>query len=128
MRTFFEQLPVDLVLIRENTEDLYAGVEFEAGKKETSQLIDFINGLPSDRKIQTSGDETGISIKPMSARIAAYGKMIFRVANEIGTSGMRNEGRSPAIDAMSPTLRTSSPNPPTPKIRSTDFSRLATIP
>ena len=66
VRSYFSELPVDLVIVRENTEDLYAGVEFEAGKPETSELIDFINKLPSDRKIKTTGDETGVSIKPMS--------------------------------------------------------------
>ncbi len=66
VRSFFSDLGVDLIIVRENTEDLYAGVEFEAGKEETSQLIEFINQLPSDRKIKTSGAETGISIKPIS--------------------------------------------------------------
>jgi len=66
VRSYFSDLPVDLVIVRENTEDLYAGVEFEAGKEETSQLIEYINSLPSDRKIKTGGDETGVSIKPMS--------------------------------------------------------------
>src|SRR5690606_19529655 len=66
VRTFFEGSQVDLVIVRENTEDLYAGVEFEAGKPETAQLIDFVNQLSSDRKIKTGGDETGISIKPIS--------------------------------------------------------------
>lgn len=66
VRSYFSELGVDIVIVRENTEDLYAGVEFEAGKPETSQLIEFINSLPSDRKIKTSGDETGISIKPIS--------------------------------------------------------------
>ena len=66
VRSYFSSLPVDLVIVRENTEDLYAGVEFEAGKPETSQLIEFINELPSDRKIMTAGEETGVSIKPIS--------------------------------------------------------------
>jgi isocitrate dehydrogenase (NAD+) len=66
VRTFFSSCPIDLVIVRENTEDLYAGVEFEAGKPETKQLIDFINGLPSDRKIKTKAEETGVSIKPIS--------------------------------------------------------------
>jgi isocitrate dehydrogenase (NAD+) len=66
VRSFFSELGVDLVIVRENTEDLYAGVEFEAGKEETSRLIEFINQLPSDRKIKSSGAETGISIKPIS--------------------------------------------------------------
>ena len=66
VRSFFSELSVDIVIVRENTEDLYAGVEFESGKPETSQLIDYINSLPADRKIKTAGDETGVSIKPIS--------------------------------------------------------------
>lgn len=66
VRTFFEHLGVDIVIVRENTEDLYAGVEFQAGKEETARLIEFINSLPSDRKIKTPADVTGISIKPIS--------------------------------------------------------------
>ena len=63
VRSYYADVPVDIVIVRENTEDLYAGVEFEAGKEETGKLIDFINSLPADRKIKTSGDETGVSIK-----------------------------------------------------------------
>jgi isocitrate dehydrogenase (NAD+) len=66
VRTFFSNVHVDLVIVRENTEDLYAGVEFAAGKPETAELIECINRLPSDRKIKTSANETGISIKPIS--------------------------------------------------------------
>jgi len=66
VRSYFSDLPVDLVIVRENTEDLYAGVEFEAGEEATDRLIEFINALPSDRKIKTLGKETGISIKPIS--------------------------------------------------------------
>jgi len=66
VRSFFSELGVDIVIVRENTEDLYAGVEFEAGNEDTGKLIDFINSLPSDRKIKTTGDETGVSIKPIS--------------------------------------------------------------
>ena len=66
VRSYFSDLPIDLVIVRENTEDLYAGVEFEAGNPETTQLIEFINKLPSDRKIKTEGVETGVSIKPIS--------------------------------------------------------------
>jgi isocitrate dehydrogenase (NAD+) len=66
VRSFFSEAGVDLVIVRENTEDLYTGVEFEAGKEETSRLIEFINALPADRRIKTGGKETGISIKPIS--------------------------------------------------------------
>jgi isocitrate dehydrogenase (NAD+) len=65
VRTFFDGVPIDIVIVRENTEDLYAGVEFEAGRPETGRLIEFIN-QSSDRKIKTGADETGVSIKPIS--------------------------------------------------------------
>jgi len=53
---------IDLVIVRENTEDLYAGIEFEKGKPETLELIDFIEkkGTGKIRK------DSGISIKPIS--------------------------------------------------------------
>ena len=66
VRSYYSDLSVDLVIVRENTEDLYAGVEFEAGEPATHELIEYINNLPSDRKIKTGGDETGVSIKPIS--------------------------------------------------------------
>src|SRR5580704_12949087 len=66
VRTYFSHTPIDLVIVRENTEDLYAGVEFEAGKPETGKLIEFINGISPDRKIKTKASETGVSIKPIS--------------------------------------------------------------
>ena len=53
---------IDLVLVRENTEDLYAGIEFEKGKEDTAQIIDWIN-RHSSRKVR---DDSGISIKPIS--------------------------------------------------------------
>ncbi len=66
VRTFFSDTPIDLVIVRENTEDLYAGVEFEAGKENTTKLVEFINNLGGDRKIKTGAAETGVSIKPIS--------------------------------------------------------------
>jgi isocitrate dehydrogenase (NAD+) len=65
IRTFFSDVKVDIVIVRENTEDLYAGVEFEAGKPETAKLIEAINSF-SERKIKTPASETGVSIKPIS--------------------------------------------------------------
>ncbi len=85
VRTFFESVPVDLVIVRENTEDLYAGIEFERGKKETAELIDAIKRLSPDRHIKTPASETGISIKPISVsgseRIV---KCAFEYARENG--------------------------------------------
>jgi len=53
---------IDLVVIRENTEDLYAGIEFEQGKKQTLKFLDSINKT-TDKKLKS---DTAISIKPIS--------------------------------------------------------------
>ena len=37
----------DIVIVRENTEDLYAGIEFEQGKPETTELIAFLTPAPA---------------------------------------------------------------------------------
>ena len=53
---------VDIVIVRENTEDLYAGVEFEEGKPETLELIEWVEkqGAGVIRR------DSGISLKPIS--------------------------------------------------------------
>jgi len=53
---------IDLVLVRENTEDLYAGIEYEKGKDDTIELINWLN---KHSKKQIAND-AGISIKPIS--------------------------------------------------------------
>ena len=55
---------IDIVVVRENTEDLYAGIEFKKGGKDTAELIKFI-AEQGQRKISA---DSGISIKPISAR------------------------------------------------------------
>lgn len=66
VRTYFSESNVDLVVVRENTEDLYAGVEFQAGQPATTELIEFINSKTTGKKINTGEVTTGVSIKPMS--------------------------------------------------------------
>src|SRR5438094_9767504 len=72
---------VDLVICRENTEDLYAGIEFEEGKPEAAKLIDFLGDL-SGRPIR---EDSGISSKPISVsgtrRIVTYA---FEYARKYG--------------------------------------------
>ena len=53
---------IDLVIVRENTEDLYAGIEFKRGSEEAAKLIDTIADLSGTR----IRDDAGISIKPIS--------------------------------------------------------------
>jgi len=66
---------IDLVIIRENSEDLYAGIEFEEGKPETKKLIKEIEAQ-SKKKIRP---DSGISIKPISRSAS---ERIFRFAFE----------------------------------------------
>ena len=60
VRSRFEA--IDLVIVRENTEDLYAGIEFAEGQPETEELIDTIARL-GGRAIRR---DSGVSIKPIS--------------------------------------------------------------
>jgi len=55
---------IDLVVVRENTEGLYAGIEFQKGKDDTAEIINWIN-KHSKRQI---GKDSGISIKPISVK------------------------------------------------------------
>ncbi|HIE32904.1 MAG TPA: isocitrate dehydrogenase (NADP(+)) [Thermodesulfobacteriaceae bacterium] len=53
---------VDMVVFRENTEDVYAGIEWEAGSKEAKRLIEFIKE-EFGKEIRP---DSGIGIKPIS--------------------------------------------------------------
>jgi isocitrate dehydrogenase len=55
---------IDMVVFRENTEDLYAGIEFEAGSTEAEKVRVFLN----DQMGTELTDDTGLGIKPISAR------------------------------------------------------------
>ncbi len=63
---------VDVVIVRENHEDLYAGIEFEQGTPEAKDLIEFV----ADKTGKRIRDDAGISIKPISVtgtrRIVRY--------------------------------------------------------
>jgi isocitrate dehydrogenase (NAD+) len=60
VRTRFDD--VDLVVVRENTEDLYAGIEYEQGSPEALELIDWIESKGGRLRHR----DAGISIKPLS--------------------------------------------------------------
>ncbi len=53
---------MDIIIFRENTEDVYSGIEFKAETDESNKLIDFINES-FNKKIRKP---SGIGIKPMS--------------------------------------------------------------
>ena len=57
---------VDIVIFRENTEDVYAGIEFKQGTEDAARLISFINDdllKGGKKKIRL---DSGVGIKPMS--------------------------------------------------------------
>ncbi|MGZ3589408.1 MAG: isocitrate dehydrogenase (NADP(+)), partial [Thermodesulfobacteriota bacterium] len=53
---------VDMVVFRENTEDVYAGIEWQEGSEEASRLIAFL-GREMGKKVR---EDSGIGIKPIS--------------------------------------------------------------
>ena len=61
VRTRFPE--TDIVIVRENTEDLYAGIEFEKDSDEARRLTEFLQELDETAKLR---EHTGISIKPIS--------------------------------------------------------------
>jgi isocitrate dehydrogenase (NAD+) len=82
VRTRFPE--TDIVVVRENHEDLYAGVEYEIGSDDTARLREFIE--------ETNGtklrDDVGISIKPISVTGT---KRIVREAFEYAKSYGRSK-------------------------------------
>ncbi|MDF1819694.1 MAG: NADP-dependent isocitrate dehydrogenase [Immundisolibacteraceae bacterium] len=56
----------DMVIFRENSEDIYAGIEFEEGSAEVKKVIDFLQNDMGVTKIRFPGT-SGIGIKPVSA-------------------------------------------------------------
>ena len=56
---------VDMVIFRENSEDIYAGIEFPKGSKEVKKVIDFLQDEMGATKIRFP-ETSGIGIKPVS--------------------------------------------------------------
>jgi isocitrate dehydrogenase len=56
-----EPQKVDMVIFRENTEDVYAGIEWPAGSDTAKKVIDFLAGLGKEIR-----PDSGIGIKPIS--------------------------------------------------------------
>lgn len=75
---------IDLIVVRENTEDLYAGIEFEVGKTETKDLISFVNKHTGRRILPDSA----ISLKPISKSAS---EAIVRFAFEFALKNNRKK-------------------------------------
>jgi isocitrate dehydrogenase len=71
---YFEGVPspvkrpdlVDMVIFRENTEDIYAGIEYQEGTAEVKKVIDFLQNEMGVKKIRFP-ETSGIGIKPVSS-------------------------------------------------------------
>ncbi len=57
----------DMVIFRENSEDIYAGIEWESGSAEAQRVIDFLINEMGVHKIRFP-DTSGIGIKPVSSQ------------------------------------------------------------
>src|SRR5699024_7379461 len=70
---YFEGVPspikrpedTDMVIFRENTEDIYAGIEFQEGTDEVRKVIDFLQNEMGAKNIRFP-ETSGIGIKPVS--------------------------------------------------------------
>lgn len=75
---------IDLVIVRENTEDLYAGIEYQKDAEDTKSIIKLIK----DTTRKTIRQDSGISIKPISV----YGsERIVRFAFEYARKNKRRK-------------------------------------
>jgi isocitrate dehydrogenase len=57
---------VDIVIYRENTEDVYAGIEFKQGSEDAARLIDFLNNDLLVKTKKRVREDSGVGIKPIS--------------------------------------------------------------
>lgn len=77
---------LDIVIFRENTEDVYAGIEFKQGTAEAKKVLDFLNNdmlAGTKKKIR---EDSGIGIKPISITGT---KRLVRVAIEFALKHKR---------------------------------------
>jgi isocitrate dehydrogenase (NAD+) len=72
---------VDIVVVRENTEDLYAGIEFERGKPETENLRKLVAKATGDKVREDSAVSLKVISETASRRIVKYAFEYARANN-----------------------------------------------
>src|SRR5450631_2743361 len=78
---------VDMVIFRENTEDIYAGIEYAAGSPDAKKVLDFFaKEFPKEYSKIRFPDTTGIGIKPASREGS---ERLFRAAIEYAIANRR---------------------------------------
>jgi len=63
---------VDIVVVRENTEDLYSGIEFEKGRPETTRLLELVSKTTRESVRQDSGISLKVISETCSRRIVRF--------------------------------------------------------
>jgi len=76
---------VDMVIFRENTEDIYAGIEWEANSKEAKKVIEFLQQEMNISKIRFP-ESSAIGIKPISVEGT---ERLFRAALQYAVENHR---------------------------------------
>jgi len=82
---------VDMVIFRENTEDVYAGIEWEAGSDEAKDVISFLK----TRMGITLPDDAGIGIKPISERKSkrlVSKAILYAIENRLPSVALMHKG------------------------------------
>ena len=82
VRTHYDN--VDLVVVRENTEDLYAGIEYERGDDATGKLLSLVN----ETHPGAIGEDAAVSLKPISASVS---KRIVQFAFDYARENQRDK-------------------------------------
>ena len=82
---------IDMVVFRENTEDVYAGIEYQAGSSQAENLRTFLN----DQMGTSLTDETGLGIKPISAKNTkrlVTAAIKYAIDNDLSTVTLMHKG------------------------------------
>ena len=85
---------LDIVIFRENTEDVYAGIEFKEGTAEAKKILDFLNNTMLAGTKKKIREDSGIGIKPISITGT---KRLVRVAIQFA---LKNQSQVRHADAQ----------------------------
>ena len=77
---------LDVVIYRENTEDIYLGVEWQEGSPEAKGVIEYLNNGPCKKLGKTLRRDSGIGIKPISimgSKRLARAAIVYALQNKL---------------------------------------------
>ncbi len=98
---------VDMVIFRENTEDIYAGIEYAAGTPEAQKLLDFLqqNDPKNFKKIRFG---TNDAAQNWQAQLEENGAPSARSASRSASASSRSVASAPSASPTAPSLTPSS--------------------